>query len=319
VYSLIIPVYRSEASLHELLEAVQALDHRLDHRLQAVFVIDDSPDRCYEMLVQRLPECPFRSRLLLLSRNFGSFAAIRAGLANADGPYFAVMAADLQEPADLMLSFFRTLAADAADVVVGVREDRADPLLTRLTSGAFWYLYRKLVQRELPPGGIDVFGCSVGFRDHLLQLMESRTSLMGLVLWLGFRRQAISYRRLPRRHGRSAWGLALKVRYMLDSLFAFTDLPLQLMMLFGGLGLVVTAVLTVVILIARWSGLIPVPGYTATLVVILFFAALNLLGLSIVGSYAWRAYENTKGRPPYLVAAKLDFHASPSRCRGSAS
>jgi glycosyltransferase involved in cell wall biosynthesis len=307
VYSLIIPVYKNEDSLPELLSVLKQLNDQLHQRLDVVFVIDGSPDRCAAQLRDRLPECEFSSRLLLLSRNFGSFQATRAGLAEATGPYFAVMAADLQEPPELILEFFRTLECEPVDVTIGIRERRHDPFLTRWTSQIFWFFYRKLVQQEMPRGGVDVFGCNLAFRDRLLSLNESNTSLVGLLFWLGFRRKLIAYERRARSHGKSAWTLRRKLRYLTDSIFAFSDLPIRLLVSFGIVGLFFSAVFSVVIASARLTGLITVPGYAATVLVITFVTALNSFGLGVIGSYVWRAFENTKGRPQVIVMDRIQF------------
>ena len=307
VFSLIVPVYLNEASVSALLARLERLHERLPGGLEAVIVVDGSTDRSLERLAEALPRMAFPSQLLLLSRNFGSFSAIQAGLQHARGQLFAVMAADLQEPEDLVVSFQAQLARGECDVVVGRREGRADGLVSRFFAGLFWAAYRRLVQPEIPPGGIDIFGCNQVFRDHLLALRESNTSLIGLVYWLGFRRREVSYARLPREHGRSAWSLRRRVHYMLDSAFAFSYLPIRLMELTGIVGLLLGTVLGVVVLYARIRGGVVVPGYTATVLVVLFFGATNALGIGLLGEYVWRAFENTKGRPPYVVARHLQF------------
>lgn len=295
--TLVIPVYRNEESLPDLLGAVEGLWRDLEGALEAVFVVDGSPDRCYEILRRELPLRAFQSQLVLLSRNFGSFAAIRVGLAQGRGQRFAVMAADLQEPPELVLEMDRALRQDLADVVVGVREGRHDPLLSRLPAQIFWGLYRRYVVKDMPPGGVDVFGCNKAFRDTLLQLEESHSSLIAQIFWLGFRRHVISYVRQPRAHGASAWTLRKKLNYLFDSVFSFTDLPIRVLIRTGALGASGAALFGLVVVAARFAGAITVPGYAMTAILIVFFSALNLLSLGIVGSYAWRTYENTKGRP----------------------
>ena len=203
--SLIIPVYRNEASLPDLLAALRDLDRQLGDRLEVVFVVDGSPDRCFEILRERLPVQPFSATLVLLSRNFGSFAAVRAGLAQATGRFFAVMAADLQEPPELVLRMQQVLAPGDMDVVVAQRTLRHDPLWQRWQAQLFWALYRRYVVPEMPPGGVDIFACNRAFRDALLALPESRSSLIAQIFWLGFRRAIVPYERLPRRHGESSW------------------------------------------------------------------------------------------------------------------
>ncbi|MEY2936504.1 MAG: hypothetical protein RL033_7253 [Pseudomonadota bacterium] len=306
-HSLVIPVYNNADTLPQLLPACEGLARELGGDLEVVFVVDGSPDASHRLLREQLPQARFTSRLVLLSRNFGSFAAIREGLGAAGGRYFAVMAADLQEPPELVLSFFRTLATEPVDVVLGTRQSRADPLGTRLTAGIFWWVYRRVVEPQMPPGGVDVFGCNREFRDRLLALPESNSSLVGLLFWLGYRRKLISYSRQPRLSGKSGWTLRKKVKYLFDSLFAFSDLPIRLLAFLGGLGLVTSASLSLVVLVARVLGLVTVPGYAATVLVVAFFAALNSFGLGVIGSYVWRTFENTKGRPLAIVMTAEEF------------
>jgi len=305
--SLVIPVYKNEENVPELLAALDELADDLAGRLEVVFVVDGSPDASWAKLREALPGRRFASQLCLLARNFGSFAAIRAGLSEARGQYFAVMAADLQEPPSLIVDFFRALEKEPIDVAIGVRTGRADPLLTRLSSHLYWGLYRRFVQRDMPSGGVDVFACNRSFRDRLLALGESNSSLVGLLLWLGHRRKLVHYQRAERQHGRSAWTMRKKLRYLADSVFAFSDLPVRLLIGLGALGMTSAVVLGVVVLAARLGGYTHVPGYTATVLSIFFFAGLNSLGLGIIGSYVWRAFENTKGRPSSVTMIKEEF------------
>lgn len=304
-YSIIIPVYKNEASISRLLQTLEEININLENQLEAVFVVDGSPDQSYALLKKGISELSFPAQLLAHSRNFGSFPAIRSGLMAARGDFFGVMAADLQEPPELLVEFFKALAADECDVAIGTRIGRNDPFFSRLTSGLFWGIYRRLVMPEMPEGGVDVFGCNRLFREQLLKLEESRSSLIALIFWLGFRRKIVGYERQLRQEGQSAWTFRKKLDYMMDSIFAFTDYPIRLLMRIGSIGSVLLILLGIVVLFAKLSGTIDVPGYAATMLVILFLGALNLFGLGLVGTYAWRAYENTKQRPLAVVAIKV--------------
>ena len=303
-FSLVIPVYKNESTIPALIDAVKGIDRSLGGRLEVVFVVDGSPDACYALLKEALERLPFPAQLLAHSRNFGSFAAIRTGLQSARGEYFAVMAADLQEPPELVVEFFTALASKEWDVMVGTRSSRKDPLLSRLAAAAFWGIYRRFVVKDIPPGGVDVFSCNRPFRDQLLGLEESRSSLIALIFWLGFRRKLVSYER--RLGGKSGWTFRKKVDYMLDSFFAFTDYPIRLLIRLGFIGSAISFLLAVVVLAARLMNQIAVPGYAATMLAVLFLGAINLLGLGVVGTYAWRAYENTKSRPLAVVATRAE-------------
>jgi polyisoprenyl-phosphate glycosyltransferase len=306
VNSLIIPVYKNEENIPALMAALAGINAQVKN-LEVVFVVDGSPDRSYELLAERIPQSGLHAQLLLLSRNFGSYSAIRAGLQAGRGMRFAVMAADLQEPPELVIDFFRILETENIDVVIGTRESRSDPFFSRLASSTFWRLYRFVVP-EIPSGGVDVFGFNFKFRDAVLRLDESHSSLVALLFWMGFRRKLVSYRRLPRLHGRSAWTLRRKYIYFKDSMFSFTDLPIRMLTGMGTLGVIFSLVMSVVVVVGRLVGWVNVPGYSATVLTIIFFGALNLMGLGIIGTYAWRTYENTKRRPHSIVMEATDFH-----------
>ncbi|MCS4294633.1 glycosyltransferase involved in cell wall biosynthesis [Comamonas sp. BIGb0152] len=306
MFSIVIPVYKNEASLPRLIAALTELKGSIQSELEVVFVVDGSPDNSFGLLKESLTSLPFPTQLLLHSRNFGSFAAIRTGLKAARGDCFGVMAADLQEPPELMVSFAESLQKGECDVVVGTRTGRDDPFFSRIASQAFWSLYRKYVVQDMPSGGVDVFGCNRQFRDQLLELQESRSSLVALIFWLGFRRKLIAYSRQARQEGSSGWTFRKKLDYMLDSIFAFSDAPIRALLRLGFIGCFISILLMVMVFIAKIVGDIQVPGYTATLLVVLFFGALNMFSLGIVGTYAWRTYENSKQRP--LAVTSLIFN-----------
>lgn len=307
MYSLIIPVYRNEDTIPALLEAVTWISQHIPVELEAVFVVDGSPDGSDAVLATLLPSQPFRSRLLLLSRNFGSFAAIRAGLTAATGTYFAVMAADLQEPPELAVQFFSMLATGHTDIVVGVRAARTDPWPTRVAAQMFWGIYTRFVLRSIPKGGVDVFACDTAVRQWLLNCSEANSSLIGLLYWIGFRRQEVTYTRRARPSGRSAWTFSRRVRYLLDSTFSFTDLPVRLLLAFGAAAVTLAVVFGGVVVVGKLTGHVVLPGYAATILTILFFGGINASGLGVVGSYAWRAFENSKERPLSITMRQHEY------------
>lgn len=308
-YSLVIPVYHSEETLPALLAALAGVARALEDRLEVVFVVDGSPDRSHAILRDRLPAAGFPAQLISLSRNFGSFAAIRMGLEAGQGPYYAVMAADLQEPPELAVTFFHLLENEPVDIAIGSRETRGDPLLQSLPAALFWTIYRRFVQPEVPPGGVDVFACNTMVRDALLRLRESNSTLIGLLFWLGFRRRTVPYTRRPRPAGRSAWSLRRKIRYMLDSCFALTDLPVTLITMIGAVGSLASIGAGAIVLAAWLAGSITVPGYTPIILAVLLSYSSLLLALGIIGNYVWRAFENTKGRPLYVPMLHERFPA----------
>ncbi len=307
MYSLIIPVYKNESCLHALLEAIQTINASVDGELETIFVIDGSPDNSFELLQQLLPQQKFMAKLIAHSRNFGSFAAIRTGMAAASGAFMAVMAADLQEPPELVIEFFQKLREGNCDVVVGARAKREDPFFTRSLSAVFWGLYRRFIVKEIPSGGVDMFGCNRNVSEQLLQLDESHSSLVSLLFWIGFRREVVYYQRRPRHSGTSAWTFSKKFAYFMNSIFAFTDWPIQFLLAVGMIGVIISLGLISAGIYGKISGMIDIKGYAALIVAISFFGALNILGMGILGVYIWRTYENTKQRPSAIVMTQIEY------------
>lgn len=309
--SLIIPVYKNAENIPSLLAALKYLNEQIAG-LEVVFVVDGSPDTSAKLLTESLPTTGLNAQLLLLSRNFGSYAAIRAGLIAARGERFAVMAADLQEPPELVTTFFKVLETEPFDIVIASRESRSDPFLSRLASNSFWAMYKRFVVPDIPNGGVDVFACNRAFCDQLLKLDESHSSLVALLFWMGFRRKEVTYTRQERQLGKSAWTFSKKYAYFKDSIFSFTDIPIKFLTWIGSLGILFSVVMALIVLVGRLTGWVNVPGYSATILTVIFFGAVNLLGLGIIGTYAWRTYENTKRRPASLVMSKKFYPASTS-------
>lgn len=306
-FSVVVPVYKNAETLPDVVKAIEWLQGELGVAVEAVFVVDGSPDASAEVLRGILPEAQFSAQLLCHSRNFGAFAAIRTGFLAARGSYIAAMAADLQEPIDLLCQFYAELSSGRYDVAVGTRASREDPGLSKAMSGVYWRLYRRMVLPQMPPGGVDIFACTAQVATKFGELVESNSSLVGLLYWLGYRRVEIPYDRVARQHGTSAWSFRKKVTYLLDSVFSFTSLPISLILLLGAAGTALALGSAAVVFVAWLLGAISIPGYTATMLVLLLSTGSILFALGIVGTYVWRAYENTKNRPIAVVMQQERF------------
>jgi glycosyltransferase involved in cell wall biosynthesis len=302
--TLIVPIYKNARSIAALVDAVRQIAASVYGEFEAIFVIDGSPDNSRELLFDELKRGDTRARIVEHSRNFGAFSAIRTGMRHARGDYIAVMAADLQEPPELVIEFLRRLSGGGVDVVAGERASRDDR--GEQASKIYWRLYRRFVLNEIPVEGVDVFACTAAVRDVVCSLESVHTSLVAQLFWVGFRRELVRYDRLPS-PGESGWTLRRKFRYLSDSVFAFTDLPVRVLWTLGLAGMTLGVVIGAVVLGARLAGAITVPGYAATTLIVLFFASLNLIGLGIIGSYVWRAYETVKGRPGAIVREVVEL------------
>lgn len=299
--SLVIPVYRNEPNIPDLLEALDLLSKKVNDGLEVVFVVDGSPDKSQHLLQQGIKNVDYQVRILEHSRNFGSFAAITSGLAVAEGEFVAVMSADMQEPIDLIHQFFEELAKPSVDIVVGARIGRSDGLVVDAFSHLFWALFRTLVQPSIPRGGVDVFGCSRRVAEIVVRLPESNSSLIGLLYWVGFNRVEVPYERTKRLKGKSSWSFKKRFRYLSDSIFSFTTLPITIILAVGAIGSAVAVGLSVSVFIAWLRGEIPEPGFTTLALIQLGSTTAVLLAIGVVGTYVWRTFDNSKGRPNAIL------------------
>lgn len=300
--SLVIPVYRNEENIKTLVTALKKLNAQSPTPIEVVFVVDGSPDRSGELLINARSDFKFPSSIIFHSRNFGAFTAIRTGMEHAKGAYVAVMAADLQEPPELMLEFFAKLESKNVDIVFGQRVGRHDSWLRDRLSNTFWWLYQKMVITDIPKGGVDIFACNRAALETVLEIGEPNSSLVAQLFWIGYRREFVPYERREREHGQSAWSFSRRMRYMMDSIFSFSDLPILFVLWFGVIGSIISLILGIVIGLLRFSGVINVPGYAALAILITFSASASLAVQGIIGSYLWRTFENTKRRPLRIIS-----------------
>ena len=299
-FSIIVPVYKNEGSLPTLFDQLDALAADLQD-LEVVFVVDGSPDRSAELIRDYLPRAVPAVQLLTLTRNFGAVRASRTGLMKARGEYMTLMAADLQDPPELVRSLLRTVEEGPCRVAVAVRTDRADPLLTRLTSAVAWRVLRRMSLPSMPEGGFDSYAITREVRDHLAGMTEATFSPLAQLLWLGYPFKPLAYQRPRREHGKSGWSVRARARYFLDNVFTVTSAPLSILLWIGAAAFLGAVGLATSSIISRLSGSSAPQGFTLLLVVILGAIALQQVSTVILGIYTWRTYQAVLRRPMAVV------------------
>jgi glycosyltransferase involved in cell wall biosynthesis len=302
-----VPIYGNRDSVAALIDRLVALRDDLGGDLEGVFVVDGSPDDSLSILRGLLASGVLEAQVLSHSRNFGSASAVRSGLAVARGDFIAVMAADLQEPAEVVQSFFELLREDECDIALGERIGRDDPASSAAMANLYWRFYQRFINREIPTGGVDVFGCTRAIAQRIVAFPETHTSLIALLYWLGYRRRYVQYHRQARHSGSSGYTFRRRFRLLYDSIYAFTDLPIILLQVIGFFGMVLSILIAIGVFVAWLVGAVRQPGYTPLMIAIAGSTSVLLLGLGVVGSYVWRTYENSKSRPLELVATHEYF------------
>jgi glycosyltransferase involved in cell wall biosynthesis len=236
-----------------------------------------------------------------LSRSFGSHQAITAGLRRCEGSCAIVLGADIQEPPELITEFL-TRWDEGSDVVWGVRRTRVRSLRSEIPSKAFSFLFTRYADlANYPPEGPSGMLVDRAVLDELNRLQESNRNVMALVAWLGFHQTRVLYDQLPRTFGESRWTRRKMVKLAVDSLVQFSSMPLRLCT-FTGLGVAALGFLYATILGVRSALGVDTPsGWPTILVVVLVLGGIQLMVMGVMGEYLWRAVEETRRRPLYVV------------------
>lgn len=302
VVSVVVPVFHNAGSLPELHRRLDELARsNREDEFEFIFVDDGSADNSFEILAG-LAGTDRRVQVLKLSRNFGSNPALLAGLDHSRGHAVAVIAADLQDPPELINEMLHRWR-EGEKVVLAVRRHREDPGPTKVLATLFYRLFQRFALPSMPSGGFDFFLIDRQVCNLINGIQENNAYLMGLILWLGFTPSQILYDRRARdpKFGRSMWTFSRKVKYFIDSFVAFSYFPVRLASAVGiGLSLVGVIYAVIVVLERVLAGVEPA-GWTSLMVVVLVASGAQLFMTGILGEYVWRNLDETRRRPPFIV------------------
>lgn len=297
--SIVIPVYYNEDNLKPLYEDLKEKILPQLKKYEIVMVDDGSGDKSWEVM-QDLAKQDENIRLLKLSRNFGSHAAMLAGLVNSNGDCAVIKAADLQEPSEIILEMYK-IWEKGTKVVLAVREDREEGFAQKLFAKLYYMLVRKMALSNMPSNGFDIFLIDRKV-INVLELMDEKNSAITLqVLWSGFQTATISYIRKKREIGKSRWTLKKKVKLVVDSILSFSFIPIRFMTGIGAGFFAVSIIWGIYVIISRLMGRIAEPGYTTLTILILFSSGLIMFTLGLLGEYVWRTLDAARKRPVYII------------------
>lgn len=298
--SLVIPVYYNEDNLKPLYTDIKnKFIDRIDYDYEIVMVNDGSEDKSYEIMSE-LAKIDPKIKIISLSRNFGSHAAILCGISNCTGDCAVVKAADLQEPTELILEMVESWKRGNR-VVLAVREGREESKIQTFFANFYYKLVQKTALPKMPNQGFDVYLIDRKVITVLESLDEKNSALTGQILWSGFKTEQLYYKRLSREIGTSKWTLKKKIKLVMDTLFSFTSLPITVVLDVGFGSMVVAVIWAVVVLGAKLSGAIDVSGWTTLFIFNLFSFGVIMMTLGILGEYLWRTFDASRNRPPYII------------------
>lgn len=314
--SVVIPCYNEIGVLPLLEERLLAVLPGLGMPFEVVFVDDGSSDGSYERLAA-LHSRDERFKLLRFSRNFGHQAAITAGLAAARGEAVAILDADLQDPPELLATCIEHWRA-GDQVVYCQREERQESALMKALYASFYRLLRASSEVAMPLDAGDFCLMDRRVVDVVNRMPEHRVFVRGLRAWAGFRQRAVPYARPARAAGQTKYGLRRLLSLAANGLFSFTLIPLRVATVLGLLLILLGGAWGVFVLAWRLFGFrvfgltaSQLPGWTGFVLLLILFGSVQLLLLGVLGEYVGRIYEETKGRPRYVIAAAHGFEDVP--------
>lgn len=299
--SVVAPCFNEAACLDEFHRRAAAAAAATAGEAHEIILVDDGSRDGTWAAMRRLAESDPHVVAVRLMRNHGHQIAASAGLALARGERVLLIDADLQDPPEILPEMDRLMTDADADVVFGRRTVRhGETAFKRWSAAGFYLLLSRLSGVEIPRNVGDFRLMRRRVVEALNAMPERRRFLRGMVSWVGGRQVAFPYARAERHAGRSNYPLARMIRLAVDALISFSTVPLRLaaMLGFGSIGV---ALLLGAFSVEAWIAGRTVAGWASVMTAIVFFSAMQLLVLSVLGSYLGRLSEESKGRPLFLV------------------
>jgi polyisoprenyl-phosphate glycosyltransferase len=300
--SIIIPCYFNEGNIpitkKELLKNEK--DFPADVSFEYIMIDDGSKDNTLKELLKFKEENPEKVKVIKLSGNFGSYNAILAGMNYATGDCNVVLAADLQDPPELIVKMYEYWGK-GIKLVIANRENREESFITWVLSKFYHFLLRKFALKDIPSGGYDLVLFDKQLKNEVIKINEKNTNQIYLLSWLKYDYVNIPYTRKIREIGKSRWTITKKIKLFIDSFVSFSFFPIRLI---SGTGLIlglISFIYGLFVIYAKITGLVPIQGWTTIMVVLLLVSSFQMTALGIIGEYVWRAMDASRNRPNYIV------------------
>ena len=301
IISVVVPVYYNEGSLGPLLTELLEVEAQLAERgmaLELIFVDDGSGDRSFEELLKIKERRP-ATKIIKLTRNFGAIHATKTGFRFVTGDCFMNLAADLQDPPDLILKVIGPWQA-GSKFVLATRSYREDPLSSRFFAWVYYVLLRLFVVNDYPRRGFDLALMDKALLPYLNNSSKNINTPL-FAYWLGFKPSIIEYARRKRTHGKSRWNFWKRLKLFIDALLGFSIVPIRMISLVGVIVSLLSFAYGFLILFNTLVGRGAVPGFATIVALTSFLLGLVIIMLGIIGEYLWRIFDETNKRPEAVI------------------
>jgi glycosyltransferase involved in cell wall biosynthesis len=306
--TVVVPVYNEARNLRPLLAALRPVLERETAGFEVIFVDDGSADDSLAV-IRAIHAEDARFRAVSFSRNFGKEIAIAAGLDHARGQAVAIMDADLQHPPEVLAAFLAQWRA-GFQMVYGVRVDReGESRLKREFAHAFYKLFARFGDTELPEGAGDFRLMDRKVVDALRSLGERARFSKGLYAWVGFKSVGVPFHVAERLHGATKYNYRKLFSFAFDGISSFSTAPLKIATFVGTIIAVAATALALFFALRTLFFGTDLPGFPSLIVSIMFFSGIQLISLGLIGEYVGRIFAEVKRRPLYLVGETIGVEA----------
>ena len=305
--SLVVPVYKEEANIRPFLVRAELTFTSLQKTYEIIFTLDPSPDRTEEVILEEINRNQ-NIKLMVFSRRFGQPAATMAGILSCTGETCVVIDVDLQDQPELIEQMYAKLSEGYEVVYAKRRSRKGETLFKQLISYVGYSLINKLSDVQIPRNTGDFRIMTRRVIEELRILNESHGFLRGLVAYVGFKQAFIEYDRDERYAGVGNYNrFTGSLKIGLNGLISFSSKPLFVMSIAGFVVAGFSFLLGAFYVFQKLTGIDLTPGLSTTVLLVSFFAGVQLLGLGLIGEYVGRIYDEVKRRPLYIVDRQVNF------------
>ncbi len=305
--SVVVPVFKEELNILPFLNRLNPVLTKIADNYEIIFVLDPSPDNTEQVIIEN-SKINSNIKLIKMSRRFGQPAATMAGLAYSKGKRVVVIDVDLQDPPEVIFELNETMN-QGFDVVYATRRTReGETLVKKIFAKLGYKVINALSEVQIPKNTGDFRMMSRRVVDEICALNEKHGFLRGLVAFVGFNQTGVFYDRDARNSGKGNYNRYLgSLRIGINGLVGFSAKPLNFMSAIGGIIAGLSFLLGGWYAAQKILGITLTPGLSTTVILISFFAGIQLLSLGLVGEYISRIYDEVKNRPVYIIDKKVGF------------
>ena len=300
--SLVVPCYNEEAVIKLFYAEIQKIEKNFtDVEFEIIFINDGSRDKTLELMRELSKNDDVR--YVSFSRNFGKEAAMYAGLEVSSGDYVAIMDADLQDPPTLLKEMYEILESGEYDSVATRRVTRkGEPVIRSFFARLYYKIINKISKTEIVDGARDFRLMTRQMVNAVLEVKEYNRFSKGIFSWVGFRTKWLEYENIERAAGETKWSFWKLFLYSLDSIVAFSTVPLSIASVMGILFCFVAFLMIIFVIVRTLIYGDPTSGWPSMVCIMFFIGGVQLLCIGIIGQYLSKAYLEVKRRPIYIVA-----------------